>query len=661
HGASKSVHNRVKESIWRNGSKDLDAVIGKNNMLKSIAKGIASEGFIEENAQTSAQQYERLLAADRLSDEDNYFKELAYGMYDNTKGFVKSFIPGAELTEEQMEGSVAIGLGGLIGGGFGVIGATRDRKAFMAAKDYETRRYEELFTGDTGKVASLLFSDNKNYIYKLDKTNPYREVEVDGKKVSVPNFELDQNNNPIIDEQAITNLTVSSAFNKRLWDAHQVAMYRNNPTMLELNKNIALASLVNKLMVRGYTEEEIGLYLDDFEQNGNKFAEEIGVESDIKSNVQTLKSLASELTTIESKMPMSLRDRNPQFASFKRANLMYLTTKLNTLRTLDPKTEGVLESIQDTQEHIDFLNSKEAEAEFAKFYTNRSTLEAKLSNLQALKDKTPENLEEINSTLYELKRQDYVDGYNPLKSQEQTAATRGSGKSRVTNIGLRNELSSAYGRTKLAVEDINNNPNDPLEVKMRKFNNIEISNPEVEELKAKLDEEVTNKLTELDAKDREVEIVEEFYQTEIADQFEQEGDQFVLNLSELFANYGIAEDSGLAQSIINALGVDPSTPLTYDVFSNVAQGNDEEFFNSVKENYAKVREKFDNFLNTPTTSLMQEGDTFIKEWENSLMNNKENEFLDGKFLDQMFVKPAKNFIKEVENDDEFDDDFALYQ
>ena len=165
-----------------------------------------------------------------------------------------------------MEGSVAIGLGGLIGGGFGVIGATRDRKAFMAAKDYETKRYEELFTGDTGKVASLLFSDNKNYIYKLDKTNPYREIEVDGKKVSVPNFELDQNNNPIIDEQAITNLTVASAFNKRLWDAHQVAMYRNNPTMLELNKNIALASLVNKLMVRGYTEEEIGLYLDDFER-----------------------------------------------------------------------------------------------------------------------------------------------------------------------------------------------------------------------------------------------------------------------------------------------------------------------------------------------------------------------------------------------------------
>ncbi|MFN9115626.1 MAG: AAA family ATPase, partial [Bacteroidota bacterium] len=119
--------------------------------------------------------------------------------------------------------------------------------------------------------------------------------------------------------------------------------------------------------------------------------------------------------------------------------------------------------------------------------------------------------------------------------------------------------------------------------------------------------------------------------------------------------------SGLAQSIINALGVDPNTPVTYDVFSNVAQGNAEEFFNSVKENYANVREKFDNFLNTPTSSLMQEGDTFIKEWENSLMNGKENEFLDGKFLDQMFVKPAKNFIKEVENDDEFDDDFALYQ
>ncbi len=91
HGASKSVHNRVKESIWRNGSKDLDAVIGKNNMLKSIAKGIGSEGFIEENAQTSAQQYERLLAADRLSDEDNYFKELAYGMYDNTKALLNQF------------------------------------------------------------------------------------------------------------------------------------------------------------------------------------------------------------------------------------------------------------------------------------------------------------------------------------------------------------------------------------------------------------------------------------------------------------------------------------------------------------------------------------------------------------------------------------------
>ena len=172
---------------------------------------MASEGLWEENIQTAIQQYERQFAQG-ITDNPMAL-EIASNMLINLKGFAKSFIPGTTNSAAEDEGAISIFLGGLLGGLFGARGGMIENKQIREVAKEEAGRYSNLFDKLGPQAFAHLVENIKSILKKGDSI----EVEIEGKKVTVPAFErkTDENGKEFfaVDEDAILNKTVNELAN----------------------------------------------------------------------------------------------------------------------------------------------------------------------------------------------------------------------------------------------------------------------------------------------------------------------------------------------------------------------------------------------------------------------------------------------------------------
>jgi len=386
HGGWNKLNDEVRAQVWKDGT--TENIKKLNSAWSKIGGSVASEGFWEENIQTSLQQWERN-AAISGNNGDARSKEIALNMANNIGGFAKSFLPGAE-TPEEIEGATSIFLGGLIGAGAAARGYVQEKKSLESLKTKELERYNNLFNVE-GKAAVGIMADNVNSIYK---SNGKKIVSQDGKDVEVEDFVLDANNQPIIDEEAVHKMTVNQLRNKHLWDAQMIAAYRNDPALAEMNKHMALGSYVYSLMNNKYeyTPEEVNTYLDKMAETGNEEAKTKGVETHITENIGLAKEYARQLSSIRNNNTSIAKDvsSNPKearFSDFITKTEFYLNLKRNALleiqkqATTDAASETITKLLEDNAAYLHQIKNERAaiKSEFNKTVIDTSEKEFKLA------------------------------------------------------------------------------------------------------------------------------------------------------------------------------------------------------------------------------------------------------------------------------------------
>lgn len=651
HGTGKGLQDKLKKQIWASGTEDLSKITAKTSMLKTMGLGFASEGLWEENVQTSIQQYEKMLAKGRLKDEDNYFREVAYGMFDNLSGFGKSFIPGAELTEEEIEGGTAIGLGGIIGMGFGARSAINEKKVFKNVLEFESKRYNDLLTGDIGKSALNLFSENKNSIFKIDKKNPTKEIEVDGKKVSIDNYELDADGNPIVDSDAVRNMTINLAYNKRLWDAHQVAAYKNDPALLELNRLMAMGSMINNLMSKGYTTSEMDTYFDHMLKNQKEAESESGMELDFKQNLATLKGLSRKFADLESNLSVEEQKNNPNYYNFKRANLFYLTAKKEALLKL-PQDENVAKQVEDINEYMEDLttNSKKLEKTFNELYMDPARMSEELEALKSVTSKTPEQLSKMKELTYELNQYAYREG-------AATSLPMLESRIGVKPLGKKQAIETAVGRTELAVEGIKEgmDTKSPFEL-IGIYNSMEYTNDETEALRS----EIETKLLDEQAKIQEANTIFNEMEQQYVGIQDAINDGFDGTMQDYLDEIGMEVDHPFSVALMERANLTPDSVLNFANSATINTNIDSAIMDIKKEiEYrSKLDEYADRFLNKEDEHIIGEQFSDVEGYKNA--ENKDA-YINELFYRDYYKTPITSGIKIMEEDDEFDDDVFFYQ
>lgn len=207
HGGLNKSQKAIREAI--RGGKALDDVAKVDNVWKAVGLGIGSEGFWEENIQTSIQQYEHMAAVSGRYD-NNYLTEVGGNAAKGIKSFFKGIV-GWDDTPEETEQAVSIFLGGLIGAGMGAYSNVRERKDRQALIGTEQERYKKIL--EAGDIATKLMGENISSIYKVKGKKMIKEGDKD---VEIRDFELDAEGNPIIDDDKLLKLVTNQLSNKHL-------------------------------------------------------------------------------------------------------------------------------------------------------------------------------------------------------------------------------------------------------------------------------------------------------------------------------------------------------------------------------------------------------------------------------------------------------------
>lgn len=333
HGAwGSKVAGVRKAAIESNGAASAQGLVDAR--WKEITQGFASEGLWEENAQTSVQQYERALA--KGFTDKGMLGEVTDNLWSNMKGFVKSVLPGQyDITPDEDEGAVAIALGGILGGAFGFMSHRMETKNIEELVKNENETYKT-FVKDVLPAASSVLKTNVTSILKANGTVKIKDGD---KEIEVPNYEIDENGNWIIDDEATRALVTNSLQNQDFWSLEMVAAMNNNQTLGEFNKEMALASYAYQLASRNnlYSKEDITNILRANAEVGDAEAKRLGINTSIQENMATVERYidAIEATNNKYQTAKSVNDPNEfGFRSFLRNTDLYLQAKLNAINRI---------------------------------------------------------------------------------------------------------------------------------------------------------------------------------------------------------------------------------------------------------------------------------------------------------------------------------------
>jgi hypothetical protein len=633
HGAWSSSQKSLRSKIWaKGGAKAVEEAAVKAKLWSKAGTGILSEGFWEENIQTSMQQYEKNLAKGRLDDEDDYIDQIISNMGSNILGFAKSFVPGAELTADEIEGSVAIGLGATIGGLSGVYGAMLDKKQEKGMRTEELARRADLFGGSFSKAAHVAFRENANSINKISKAEPTKTIKLGDQDHEITNYELDEDGNTIVDPEAVTQVTTNQLREKRFWDAQTVAAFNNDPVMAEMNKHTAMASHVYTLMNKGYSKEEIGSYFDSLEEGANADLSALGIESDIKANIALGKSLATTFENISSTTSSKAKEMaDGQFDLWVKKNLFYSATKRKALESARSKatTDGAKEVIDNMLKDLDGLDteltSKRAELKktFKELYLDVEAARNEAKALGKKANKTPEDIARLNELAYSLSQNAYANG--PFDTTETRLAR--------APIGKKASLETAAANNLIRIEDIKTKlaAGAPATSLMGMYKGLPYSNDETRALKVTLD----NKLAEESAKLSEVAANFEANVNELDALQDHINDEDPMMLSEIMEPEAI-EAFGLRDM--------PWTSAAYNNSSLLIQGKIAEHTRAL-ENIAARQSTINRFMDGEYDPQLDESATVLKDYK-ALDAEDQDAFVNELFYKEKILLPTKAYIAE---------------
>jgi hypothetical protein len=186
-GAKLGEDVAVKEATSKVG-KFLQSGYGR--FAKDATNGVFREGFIEENGQLAIQRFnEQYGAAGKVADmlDFNTYAELGGNYLKQTYG---------ALSGNDTEASTSIGLGGILGGGMTAIGnarqAPKDKLTTEQAVDYYNKSQQSW----------LKFGN----IYQTEQVTT---KDANGNDVVTEKIKLDENKQPIIDQQKLAGISSS--------------------------------------------------------------------------------------------------------------------------------------------------------------------------------------------------------------------------------------------------------------------------------------------------------------------------------------------------------------------------------------------------------------------------------------------------------------------
>lgn len=182
----------------------------------TLAKGMAVEGFYEENFQTAIQQYEK----DHIFDSPDFI-DTVQGTVDNMFSNVRSLgkgLLGMDVTQKEKEGGISIILGAIIGGGMGKVSQIQENKEMKGAIDSWSKALTDLKNPQHAIMAA--YGNNKKQLYKK------REItKEDGTKDFVY---TDQNGNFEVDQDVLFNFAFTQSHNKIMMEKYADAVSKGD-------------------------------------------------------------------------------------------------------------------------------------------------------------------------------------------------------------------------------------------------------------------------------------------------------------------------------------------------------------------------------------------------------------------------------------------------
>lgn len=456
-----------KAAIESGGKSTAQDLLGAK--WKDVTGGFISEGLWEENAQTSVQQYERAKAKG-FTDYD-MTRELVDNFYSNMKGFAKSVLPGDyDVTPEQEEGAISIALGGLLGMGFGLRSSFADAENIKSLVKNENEAYTK-FATEVLPAAQNSFKDN---IRSVLKQNGTKKIKDGDKEIEVPNYEVDDQGNYVIDQDAVHKMLVNGMHDMDNWSIDTLAAMANNSTIGTLNKEVALASFAHDLATstKFYSKEDIQAILDNYTKVGTAEAEQAGTKTEIRENMALVSEYVKASVDTYNKYATADSVKDPkefQFRTFLAKTDLYLQAKLNALNKLlaNPNANAleINKLIFDTTEQQKFLKDKvKSLRELYNTVVDKPTdLTLKLQELNKKQKKTQEDYDKIREYSYLLNEEVYANGTYALQQTGARTNPIGLNTSQLvkTRLGRKDELNDALGTSWLSLRKAEQHLNQP--------------------------------------------------------------------------------------------------------------------------------------------------------------------------------------------------------
>lgn len=300
------------------------------SVLGAQAKNILAEGLYEENAQLAVSE---LLKANRDADLSSILTELPGKMFDNF---------------ETEEGRKSMLLGSLIGGISGTIGGVTDY-------NQNTKRQTNAIN-ETNKSLGNMFATNDVY-----EKETYVE-DVDGKPVTKTRYKLDENGEPIIDENKLKAVLKSKEEFEYLDDVATLAEEKGDDVLYGLAKNNSINRWIKSHFATGsedLLEDKIS-YLQNLSDQeylnmGLNPAEKGSYMANLRNKIAQYKQLTKN---IENNLVSMDNSKKGSVNFLARKNELYnIGTALNDIK--DEKDRLSLEQAEiNSNEQAQVLNAK---------------------------------------------------------------------------------------------------------------------------------------------------------------------------------------------------------------------------------------------------------------------------------------------------------------
>lgn len=270
-GAKLGEDVAVKQATTQVG-KFLESGFGR--FAKDATAGVFREGFIEENGQLAIQRFnEQYGAAGKVADmlDFNTYAELGGNYLKQTYG---------ALSGDDTEAATSIGLGGILGGGMTAIGnarqAPKDKLTTEEAVDYYNKSQESwLKFGNIYQTEQVVTKD------------------ASGNDVVTEKIKLDQNNQPMMDQQKLAGIASSVRSNAAAIDQTD---NDTNMTRRNLVRDNAFADFV-LAHVNANMEDTLLEKLDAIANSSPEELAKLGFVADktLPEQIARYKSLASTI------------------------------------------------------------------------------------------------------------------------------------------------------------------------------------------------------------------------------------------------------------------------------------------------------------------------------------------------------------------------------